>query len=308
MTQCGASYLLAPGTVTHSRGGTLDLVITGPGISQQVLECYVDPNLDAISNHKVIITTIETGDTVTGTQQMGKFQLDKMDEKKFLSMLETQKDLIKIHLHKAQDKEQSRDQKKNAVERCAKEDITVIHASLEASTLRAKNFGRGELWWNESCKQAVSSLKKLQARYLLDRRAGIVQEPGMVERAKGQLRKVVKKAKQSYYQQVIDNLDSKTIFGAVKWSTSTKQYTTPAIRRLDGSLAISNFDKQHTLKTALFTPPNTLDQGSPVVTPELYIETRERPFAWDPCIIEEVQDAVDSAGNILQPGQMNSPH
>ncbi len=41
--------------------------------------------------------------------------------------------------------------------------------------------------------------------------------------------KVVKKAKKTYYQKVIEELDIYTIFNLVKWSKSVRLYTTPPI-------------------------------------------------------------------------------
>ena len=56
-----ARYELEVGTVTHARGGALDLVIASNSVSRQVTECYVEPNLYVISDHETILTCLKMG-------------------------------------------------------------------------------------------------------------------------------------------------------------------------------------------------------------------------------------------------------
>lgn len=102
VTENGAMYELLPGTKTHNRGGTIDVVISSAQISPNVTECYIEPNLHTTSDHETIVTTVELGPAFCKENGKGKFQLGKLDEKQFLAYLESQKDLVKPALTKAQ--------------------------------------------------------------------------------------------------------------------------------------------------------------------------------------------------------------
>ncbi len=81
-----------------------------------------------------------------------------------------------------------------------------------------------------------------------------IENPAAEEQVKilqAELRKEVKQAKKSHYQQVINELNGETIFQAMKWPTSTRKYTTPLIQKTDGLLATSNKEKRDALKQAL---------------------------------------------------------
>lgn len=54
-----AIYELQVGTVTHAWGGALDLVIASNLVSQQVTECYVEPNWHVTSDHETILACLE---------------------------------------------------------------------------------------------------------------------------------------------------------------------------------------------------------------------------------------------------------
>lgn len=61
-------------------------------------------------------------------------------------------------------------------------------------------------------------MRKTQKYLALDKTAGIVNPDAdaILQSAKTDLRKIVKTAKQKYYQKVIDSLDHQDIFQAVK--------------------------------------------------------------------------------------------
>ncbi len=101
MTTNGGEYGLTSGTVTHQRGGAIDLVITIGYLASQITECYTDNNLDVTSNHKVIITTVELRGKWEGSHIPGKFQLGKLDEKMFISTITAQKDILQRDLELA---------------------------------------------------------------------------------------------------------------------------------------------------------------------------------------------------------------
>ncbi len=84
-------YSLTSGTVTHQRGGAINLVIISGSFASQITECYTDNNLDVTSDHKVIITNVELGGTWEASHILGKFQLGKLDENMFISTITAQK-------------------------------------------------------------------------------------------------------------------------------------------------------------------------------------------------------------------------
>ena len=67
------------------------------------------------------------------------------------------------------------------------------------------------------------------------------------------LRKQIKNAKKRYYQDVIIGLTKEKIFQAIKWPNTIQTYTTPPIQKVDGTLAISNQDKQDALRSELLS-------------------------------------------------------
>lgn len=105
-------------------------------------------------------------------------------------------------------------------------------------------------------------MRKTQKYLALDKTAGIVNPDAdaILQSAKTDLRKIVKTAKQKYYQKVIDSLDHQDIFQAVKWPSTVHQYTSPLIQRPDSSLAINSQEKQRALREALLTPPTDAHQ------------------------------------------------
>ena len=112
--------------------------------------------------------------------------------------------------------------------------------------------------------QRLEELHQIENPWLEDR----------IGEAKKTLRKVVKHSKRLYYQKVIGDLDSKTVFKAIRWPNSIRRYTTPPIELADGTLATSNQEKQYALKTALLTPPVTPEMAEP--EPIVNLETESR--------------------------------
>lgn len=84
VTENRAVYELFPGTKTHNRGGTIDVVISSARISPNVVECYIEPSLHTTSDHETIVTIVELGLEFCKENCKGKFKLGKLDEKQFL--------------------------------------------------------------------------------------------------------------------------------------------------------------------------------------------------------------------------------
>ncbi len=146
MTTNGGEYGLTSGTVTHQRGGAIDIVITSGSLASQITECYTDNNLDVTSDHKVIITTVELGGTWEASHIPGKFPLGKLDEKMFISTITAQKDILQRDLELAKLEPAYSPPRKIALNRCAEKITTAIYKKLKVSTPRSQNSGHGEPW------------------------------------------------------------------------------------------------------------------------------------------------------------------
>lgn len=292
---------LEPGAVTHIRGGTFDLVVSSSSIAEQITECYVEPRLHVTSDHETILTRLKLGKPSWRKCQQEKFRLDKIEEKKFVLSLEAQEDLIQAALAPARAAHTPAISTniKQVLDKSAEVITKAIYPSLELSTERSKMSGKGEPWWNEDCRTCLQKMRKTQKHLALDKAAGIINPnaDAILQSAKADLRKIVKTAKQKYYQKVIDGLDHQIIFQAVKWPSTVHQYATPPIQRQDGSLAINSQDKQRALREALLTPPTDAHQESPLEAPDLQKEIRHSPVEWHTCTVHEIEAAILHVGN-----------
>lgn len=95
---------------------------------------------------------------------------------------------------------------------------------------------------------------------------------------------------------MLEELDHKNIFQAVRWSSSITQYTTPPIQQQDGTLAVDNLAGQKALREALITPP-LLSSDHLAIQLDLSQETRTDPICWHPCVKEEVEAGIFQAEN-----------
>ena len=142
-------------------------------------------------------------------------------------------------------------------------------------------------------------MKKSERQQLLEASAGIENPKAQItiDSLKVMLRKVVKKAKRTYYQEVINELDEDSIFGAMKWPTSVRQYTTSPIQCSDRILATSSQGKQKALRLELLTPPKSTLNSIVREQREFYTESRAYIIEWNTCMRQEVQEAIFHAGN-----------
>lgn len=131
----------------------------------------------------------------------------------------------------------------------------------------------------------------------MDRAAGIEDSQAREARAEArfQLRQTVKLAKRNYYRNLIEGLDYHAIFRAVGWATSQRQYTTPHIKRSDGSLATANIAKQQALRETILTPTEGIGQDASAV--DLSQEERNDIPETHMCNEEEAEYAISRMGN-----------
>lgn len=160
----------------------------------------------------------------------GRFCLDKLDEKQFVTSLEGQKDLIKTCLSNIWSELPGSKERKLALDKCTETITAAIHTSFGLST-RLKNLGQGKPCLNHSCREAVRNLRQIRQFQTFNAPLSInnPSAPLVLSEARAKLCKIVKTAKLKYYRKVIEELDHKSIFHAVKWPSSVKQYTSPPI-------------------------------------------------------------------------------
>ncbi len=144
----------------------------------------------------------------------------------------------------------------------------------------------------------MKDIRQLQKHQATNTLAGIIDinNPITFKKVRNQLQKAVKGTKQGYYKKMLEELDHKNIFQAVKWLSSIRQYTTPSIQQQDGNLAVNNPAKQKALKEALITPP-PLNSDYPAIQLDLSQETRTDPIFSHPCVEKEVEAGILHVGN-----------
>lgn len=141
-----AFYELLTGTVTHSQGGSIDLVVSSCSLTKSVVECYVEPELDCTSDHLTICVTVECKDQPRKQKLGGRFRLDKMNEKEVVLCLERQKDLFGSKLATAEQERIPEEKRIEVLDSVAELLGGTLFQALELSTPRIKNSGSGEPW------------------------------------------------------------------------------------------------------------------------------------------------------------------
>lgn len=224
-----------------------------------------------------------------------------METVEFLSGLKAEKDVVTTSLLNAKGLAPQSKAKHQALDICADLIILAIYQAMELSTPRRLNSGCGEPWWNKECQDAVVELQKAK-KWQGANTAALIEDSnsdGILVDCKRKLRRVVKRAKKRHFQEIIDGLDSHNIFQAAKWPRSVRQYSTPPIRQADGTLAVSNLEKQATLRKELLSTvkPVANDIAINKQAPDLIQEKREAPIEWHNCSFEEVERAILQASN-----------
>ena len=297
MSKNAAFYELLTGTVTHDPGGSINLIIASTSLTNSIVEGYVKHELDYTSDNRTICTTIEYGGNCRSQKPGRRFRLDQIKEKEFVLCLERQKDLVESKLAKASQESFLRNEKAEALDKIAEQLGATFFQALKWSIPRTKNSSKGEPWWDDKCQLAARKFKQKNKYCDLDRAANIEDAQAWETRAEArfQLRQTVKLAKRHYYYKLIQGLDHHTIFRAIGWAMSQRQYTTSTIIRSDGSLATSNIAKQQALRETLLTPTEGIGQDTSAIDLS-QVERNDIPETYM-CTKEEVEYAISQMGN-----------
>lgn len=142
---------LPTGTVTQSQGRAIDLVVSSCSLTNSVVKCSGEPELDCTSDHRTIRITVECNDQFRKQIPGGRFRLDKMNQKEFVFCLKRQKNLVESKLAMTKQERLSEEKRIGILDNVAELLGANLFQALELSTLRPKKLGGGEPWWDEKC-------------------------------------------------------------------------------------------------------------------------------------------------------------
>ncbi|CCU81551.1 endonuclease/reverse transcriptase [Blumeria hordei DH14] len=267
--------LLSPADMaTHDRGNVLDLVLGSSPLVQKT-KCTLAPHLDTTSDHATILTFV---DWEGYTEPIRRLRFDTLDKDLFLRLLSTNIDGISpIPLAST----------RKALDRCAIELTEAIRTAYTGAARRSLGHGKGNPWWDISCKQARQRYKKVHS--------GPITEED-VARERKEYRDTIARAKKAYFTNKIAAASTgKDIFALTKWHKSTGDFRSTPLkdpRSPDRPPATSLPEKREILLGNLLT--NLAEAGDiPLDTPTV----TKRSISFPPLCQDEVQDSILRAGN-----------
>jgi hypothetical protein len=142
----------------------------------------VTDRLYTSSDYKILLTKISLPRHARIEGTAGRFRLNTIDEKCYSQILEAH--VPGLSRLSAIPHLPSTDQ----LDALAQGIIDALVAALEASIRKATGQGRGQPWWTEDCRTAMTKLRQAQQR-----------DFNLLEAAKSNLRRVIRKAKQEYW-------------------------------------------------------------------------------------------------------------
>jgi hypothetical protein len=212
-TEANLSLTIEPGAPTRG-SNMLDHAWATKELVRIRVDTQVADRLYTSSDHKTLLTKISLPRHIRLRETTCCFRLDTMDEKCYSQTLEAYAPgLSRLSTLPCLP---SKDQ----LDTLAQGITDALIAALEAFTKKATGKGTGQPWWTEDCRTAIAELRHAQQR-----------DPSLLEAAKSNMRRVVRKAKQDYWQSQIANASGrKNIFRMVKWAYSTGTFHSPPLR------------------------------------------------------------------------------
>lgn len=111
--------------------------------------------------------TVELGNISLNQEKKSKFQLKKIDKKRFTETLLAEKDLIQAQLRlTGQEHQGNIPARQKSLNKCAEAVIEAIYKSSKLSIPRARNTRHGELSWDENCKITIRILKETRKQQI----------------------------------------------------------------------------------------------------------------------------------------------
>ncbi|KAF7174223.1 hypothetical protein CNMCM6106_008360 [Aspergillus hiratsukae] len=254
---------------TQSRGNVLDLTFASNSLVRNGVHTELATHLDATSDHKPLLTTIQWDQRPPPTGQ--KIRFDTLDQPLFRSLLTTNLTQVKPN-----------NSSKADLEKLAYGLVSAIRNAYQGSAKRALPHRRGQPWWNSECKEALQQYQ-----------SGRIQQ--------NKFRKVVRKAQRQFWQnKLLAAAQTKEIFDISKWHKSVGSYRSPPLNdplRPDNPPAVSIQEKRDLLVRNLLQ--NTAEAGDiPLDCPA--VPRAALPFP--EITMAQVEKAILKAGNTA-PGE-----
>jgi len=201
-----------------------ELAATLPHVSiwdNRVLAREYDSKDHVVPN--ATITHLTTGVAPTGRGKPGRYNTERMDKELFRKQLEQEIDKMDSVLNAALETRPLTERRKDALDRATELIIEGIRKALFVSAPRASGKATGEPWWDESCREARDQLRHEQAQRTANLQLGIQHSDRTLRTLQGVLRRKVRAAKRNHFRKVIDELEGRDIFQAVKWPHTVRQ-------------------------------------------------------------------------------------
>ncbi|KAL5601097.1 uncharacterized protein BROUX77_005346 [Berkeleyomyces rouxiae] len=240
------SVLLAdPNIPTHDAGGVLDLSIISHNIPSTFhAQAILDEALTCGNNHSAVVVTISRCE-VARRRPTNKVNMKSLDQKGF----ERECSSLAAHLQATYPNLSAlpTEQKHLELDNLAAQLQQGISDVLTKSTTKSSNKGRGNPWWNSSCKEAAIQHRKVRKRWKKRREDPV--RRNALKRAKKRLRKAARNAKRKFFKSLIAELkDAKDLFRAVKWAHKPLPLTSPPLKAPDGREITAPTDKTQLLR------------------------------------------------------------
>lgn len=194
--------LLSPlDTPTHNRDNVLDLAF-GSGSLLFNARCNIAHHLDCPSDHLPLLTTVLCKER---EKTLPRLKPETLNTELFHRLLSISvKSILPLSSPpKAHDLDTLADRITNAV-----------HNSYSGAAQRSLSHGKGNPWWDQSCKHACEEYKSsIRAQIIISHE---------IREAKKKYHKVIRKSKEKFFREKIDKAStSKEIFSIARWHKST---------------------------------------------------------------------------------------
>lgn len=177
INSCNFSLLSPPDKPTHNRGNVLDLAF-GVGPLLVDATCRIPPHINSTSDHLPLATIVpweRSQDT------MRRLRLDTLDETLFTRLLTVAISRISAL---------SPSPPPQALDSYAEQIIEAVRDAYAASAQRSLGHGKGNPWWDKTCKDARRQFKQ-------SLRANLSEDS--VKEVRKAYQKTIKRAKESFF-------------------------------------------------------------------------------------------------------------
>ncbi|KAI0994347.1 hypothetical protein K3495_g13835, partial [Podosphaera aphanis] len=267
--------LLSPiDEATHIRGNVLDLAFGSCSLVAKS-HCAVASHLDTTSDHAPLLTMV---DWIEHIAPQRKLRPDTLDPALFNRLLSISINQVAPLLPSPNS---------DSLDTLALSLTEAIRLAYSGSARRTLGHGKGNPWWDKSCKTARQRYKSITKVHHT--------EEDFIE-ARNEYHKTIKKAKNKYFSDQVSKASSaKDIFNVSKWHKSTGSYNSPPLkdpRFPDKAPATTLAEKREIFAANLLV--NLAEAGDiPLDVPSVSVRTLPFP----PLSRQEVHDTLLKAGN-----------